>query len=135
MGKLMGTNLMQSEGYGNIDALIPLPLFRAREKRRGYNQACVLCEGMSSVMNIPVLKDVVTRISSSESQTHKNRIDRWKNMEGRFELTGRNSIVNKHVVLVDDVITTGATLEACGLELLQSENVQLSIVTMAFAMK
>lgn len=134
-GKMMGTALRQSERYDAIDALIPLPLFASREKKRGYNQAEILCQGISHTTGIPVYKNTITRISSTETQTHKNRIERWLNMEGRFELVKPGDIENKHVLLVDDVLTTGATLEACGQELLQGENTQISILTMAYAVK
>jgi ComF family protein len=134
-GRMMGTALRQSERYDTIDALIPLPLFASREKKRGYNQAAILCEGISETTGIPVYKNIITRITSTETQTHKNRIERWLNMEGRFELKNAEAIKNKHVLLVDDVLTTGATLEACGHELLKGENTLVSISTLAYAVK
>ncbi len=134
-GRMMGVTLRQSDLYDNIDALVPLPLFASREKKRGYNQAALLCEGIAAATGIPVLKNVVCRISSTETQTHKNRIERWQNMEGRFEITNAEAIKNKHLLLVDDVITTGATLEACGHALLRGENTSVSIFTLAYAVK
>jgi ComF family protein len=134
-GRMMGLALRESELYNCIDALIPLPLFASREKKRGYNQAAILCEGISSTTGIPVLKNIITRTSSTETQTNKNRIERWLNMEGRFELTNPEAVMNKHVLLVDDVLTTGATLEACGMELLKGENTAVSISTLAFTVK
>lgn len=134
-GKMMGIALRQSEKQDMIDALIPLPLFAAREKKRGYNQATILCEGISAITGIPVLMNVVTRVSSTATQTHKNRIERWQNMEGRFQLQQPNVIANKHLLLVDDVLTTGATLEACGHELLRGEHTEVSILTMAYTVK
>ncbi len=131
-GRMMGEQLLQS-GRFTVDALIPLPLFPAKEKRRGYNQATVLCEGMAESMHIPVLDKVITRPQHTETQTKKGRIERWKNMEGKFVLTDPDSIRNKHILLVDDVITTGATLEACGNELLKAENVRLSVATLCIA--
>jgi ComF family protein len=133
LGKLMGWAMAESNRFSNIDALIPLPLHKSKEHKRGYNQATVLCEGISSVLNRPVWKDVVIRPEQTETQTKKGRIQRWQNMEGKFELLNDAAIENKHVLLVDDVVTTGATLEACGRELLKAKNVQLSIATLCFS--
>ncbi|MEJ7736037.1 MAG: phosphoribosyltransferase family protein [Chitinophagaceae bacterium] len=135
MGRMMGETLKQSNRFNEIDALIPLPLFMARQRRRGYNQATVLCEGISAAMNIPVMEEVVIRSIRTETQTHKNRLERWQNMEGRFHLVTPEAIKNKHVLLVDDVITTGATLEACGQALLSAQGLRLSIVSLAYTLK
>ena len=118
--------------FRDIDALVPLPLFAARQKKRGYNQSAVLCDGMAGIMMLPVINNAVIRLSATETQTRKNRIERWQNMEGKFELVNAAGINGKHILLVDDVITTGATLEACGHELLKAEGVQLSIATLAY---
>jgi len=133
LGRLMGYALNEANRFRYIDALIPLPLFPSKEKKRGYNQATVLCEGIAQVLDKPILKDVVIRTTHTDSQTKKNRVQRWENMEGRFELVRAEAIKGKHVLLIDDVITTGATLEACGLELLEAENIQLSIATLCFS--
>ena len=132
LGRIMGEQIRRS-GRFEADALIPLPLFPAKEKRRGYNQATVLCEGMAETMNIPVLDTVIIRPQHTETQTKKGRIERWKNMEGKFILSDPEAIRNKHLLLVDDVVTTGATLEACGNELLQAEAVRLSVATLCVA--
>ena len=132
LGRMMGESLKRSNRF-NVDALIPLPLFPAKEKKRGYNQATILCNGMAEYMNIPVLNDVIIRPQFTETQTRKGRIERWLNMEGKFILKNPEAISNKHILLVDDVVTTGATLEACGTELLKAENVRLSIATMCYA--
>jgi ComF family protein len=132
LGRMMGHALRVSNRFNDIDALIPLPLFAAREKKRGYNQATVLCDGMAEIMKLPVLKDAAVRLSATETQTHKTRVERWQNMEGRFQLTNEVVISNKHILLVDDIVTTGATLEACGQELLKAENIRLSIATLAY---
>lgn len=133
LGRLMGHALNASNRFRYADALVPLPLFPAKERKRGYNQAALLCEGIAEVMNKPVLKDVVIRTTHTESQTKKNRIERWLNMEGRFELKKPETVEGKQVVLVDDVITTGATLEACGAVLLQAPNLQLSVATLCIS--
>jgi ComF family protein len=134
-GKQIGNALLQSNRFTDIEALIPLPLFASRERKRGYNQATVLCEGIASVLQVPVLKNVIKRTMATETQTKKNRIERWQNIKDKFELTDSAAIQHKHVLLVDDVVTTGATLEACGRELLSAGTVQLSIFTMAYTLK
>ena len=129
LGKIMGEQINRSGRFA-ADALIPLPLFPGKEKRRGYNQATILCNGMAEMLNIPVLENAIIRPQHTETQTKKGRIERWKNMEGKFILTDPDTINNKHVILVDDVVTTGATLEACGNELLKAINVRLSVATL-----
>jgi ComF family protein len=131
LGKMMGQQLKRSRRF-TTDALVPLPLFPAREKRRGYNQATILCQGISEVMQIPILDKVIIRPQFTETQTKKGRIERWKNMDGKFILVDPRAIANKHLLLVDDVITTGATIEACAMEFLKIENVRISIATLCY---
>jgi ComF family protein len=131
-GKLMGTHLKSAERFSEIDAVIPLPLFYQKERKRGYNQAAVICDGIAETIGKPVLRNVIGRKTKTETQTRKSRLERWENIDGKFELTRGDIIANRHVLLVDDVITTGATLEACGAELLKGDNVKLSIVSLAY---
>lgn len=133
LGQLMGHALASSGRFSAMDALIPLPLHKSKEHKRGFNQATVLCQGISTVLNKPVLQDVVTRPEFTETQTKKGRIQRWQNMEGKFELKNAKAIEGKHILLIDDVVTTGATLEACGREILKAENAQLSVATLCFS--
>ena len=132
LGRIMGDQIQKS-GRFKVDALIPLPLFPVKEKRRGYNQATLLCKGMAESMNVPVIETAIIRPQHTETQTKKGRIERWKNMEGKFVLQDPGAIANKHLLLVDDIVTTGATLEACGNELLKAENVRLSLATLCVA--
>ncbi len=134
LGRIMGKQLQLSVRF-HAEALVPLPLFPAKEKRRGYNQAKVLCDGISQVTGIPVLNKVITRPQHTETQTRKGRIERWKNVEGKFILLQPGAIQHKYILLVDDVITTGATLEACGAELLNAEGVRLSVAALCMAMR
>lgn len=132
LGRMMGNCLHRSARF-YPDALVALPLHPGKEKKRGFNQAAVLCEGISATTRLPVLKNVVQRGSFTETQTRKGRIDRWLNMEGKFVLQDPEAVRNRHLLLVDDVVTTGATLEACGSELLKAEGVELSIATLCYA--
>lgn len=135
MGRKMGEALLQTNRFCDVDVIVPLPLYPARERKRGYNQAFVLCQGISELLHLPVCNNIIRRRHFSETQTHKNRIERWQNMQGKFQLQQPAAIAGKHILLVDDVITTGATLEACGHELLTAPNTRLSIMTMAYTVK
>lgn len=132
LGKEMGAAFSQTGRFARLDGLIPLPLFPAREKKRGYNQATMIAEGFSEATGVPVWGNVINRTHSTETQTNKSRMERWKNMEGRFELINPGLIINKKILLIDDVLTTGATLESCGHELLKAEGCELNIGTLAF---
>lgn len=132
LGRLMGEQIKKSNRFA-ADALIPLPLYADKERKRGYNQATILCEGMAAALQIPVLDKAIIRPLHTETQTKKGRVERWRNIEGKFLLQMPESIQNKHVLLVDDVITTGATLESCGAELLKADGVTLSIITLCTA--
>ncbi len=132
LGRMMGQSLILSKRFDDVDALIPLPLNRKKEYMRGYNQALLICEGISRVWHKPVLKDAVGRTRFTETQTHQNRVSRWQNMEGVFEVTRPDLLQNKHVLLVDDVITTGATLEACGSLIAKTDGARLSIAAAAY---
>lgn len=131
-GNLIGKSLLNSNRF-NIDVIIPLPLFEKKEKMRGYNQSEIICNGIGDIINKPVIKNNVIRKVFTETQTKKHRTERWKNVENTFQVTNTVALVNKHVLLVDDVVTTGATLEACGAEILKIKNTLLSVATLAMA--
>jgi len=133
LGKLMGSQLADTHRFREVDALVPLPLYPEKEHKRGYNQAKLLCEGMAETMGKPILSKAVIRTHHTESQTKKSRVERWQNMEGRFLVADEAAIKGKHLLLVDDVVTTGATLEACGRELLAAAGTTLSIATLCCA--
>ena len=132
LGKQLGYQLQESERFNDVDVLVPLPLNPKKEKRRGYNQAMIICEGIASVWQKPVLKNTLIRTQFTETQTQQDRIHRWQNMQHVFAMADKNSLQGKHVLLVDDVITTGATLEACGTTIVNIPNTQLSIATLAW---
>lgn len=135
LGELMGRQLLDSGRFTSIDMIMPVPLYPEKERRRGYNQAAVICEGMSSVMKIPVLNNILVRQRSTETQTRKHRPERWQNVTGSFALREEDFCKHKSVLLVDDVITTGATLEACAGVFNTLQDVQVSIVALAQAAK
>ncbi|TDH24067.1 ComF family protein [Segetibacter sp. 3557_3] len=132
LGKLAGQYLVGSRYFKKADLLLPLPLNKKKEKKRGYNQAAVICAGMASVCGIPVLETAAYRNVFTETQTHKGRTGRWLNMEGVFTVRDPEPLRNKHILLVDDVVTTGATLESCGAAILSIPGTELSIATLAY---
>lgn len=130
-GRRMGQAMLQSNRYLDLDALIPLPLHERKKRTRGYNQAELIASGISEILNIPVLNSVISRPSQNETQTHKNRSERWQNTSGKFKVTKGINLERKHILLIDDVVTTGATIESCATELLQL-NASISIATVAY---
>lgn len=133
LGKMMGKSILNSNRFSNIDALVPLPLFTKKEFKRGFNQSAILSEGISEVTNIPVITKNVVRNIPTETQTKKGRIERWENVEKSFSVSDPKKLQHKHILLVDDVITTGATIEACGAQILTTGGVKLSVASLAFA--
>jgi ComF family protein len=132
LGQLVGKFLAENNRFEEADMLIPLPLNAKRHKKRGYNQASALCNGIASVWKIPVMENAVIRKVNTETQTHRGRITRWENMEGVFAVAEPSIIQDKHILLVDDIITTGASLEACGSEILKVPGTALSIATLGY---
>jgi ComF family protein len=130
-GTRMGMAIKSCNRFAHCEVIIPLPLYATREKKRGYNQASLIAEGISRQLNIPVISDVIFRIRKTETQTNKSRIQRWKNMEDSFEIRNPEKIQGKHILLIDDVITTGASLEACAQVLQKISGIHLSIYCLA----
>ena len=135
LGEMMGKTLLKSKRFDAVDALIPLPLYPEKERKRGYNQATVICHGIAASMNVPVIKNNILRQRYTDTQTKKHRTERWENVAGSFTVSNAIQLAGKHVLLVDDVVTTGATLEACGSIIAAIDNVSLSIATLAYAPK
>jgi ComF family protein len=131
MGRLMGSALKRSGRFRNIDVILPLPLFADRERKRGYNQSALLAEGISEVTGIPSDHTSVIRHRYTETQTSRGRVERWQNVEGVFRVNPAFSSFNGNVLLVDDVVTTGATLEACGAAICRAGPIRLSMATLA----
>jgi ComF family protein len=132
LGKKIGEQLKSSERFNDIDVIIPLPLNPKKEFKRGYNQAKIICDGMVSVWNKPIINNAVVRTHFTETQTHQDRIHRWQNMQSVFNISRPKALINKHILLIDDVITTGATLEACAAAILKVPGTKLSIATVAY---
>ena len=113
LGKWYGAELKNVSTFSELDWIIPVPLHPKKLKRRGYNQSASFAEGLSQTMNVPVLPNGLMRLKDTETQTNKSRFSRWENVKDVFAPENKEQLLNKHVLLVDDIITTGATMEAC----------------------
>jgi len=131
-GKWLGTELKQVESYSEIDMVIPVPLHKQKLKKRGYNQVSRFGSEIALALEIPFMENVLLKVSKTGSQVFKKRMTRY-GVDEVFSLNDPQPIANKHILLVDDIVTTGATLENCAQQLLKSENVTLSIATIAIA--
>lgn len=116
-----------------FDLILPVPLHRSKLRQRGYNQSDCFAQGLSASTNIPWRDDVLKRKKATKTQTKKGRMGRWQNVEKIFEVQKPEVISEKHVLLVDDVITTGSTLEACAQAILEAGAQEISIATIAVA--
>ena len=132
LATMAADRLMQEGFFDGIDAIVPLPLSKKKRRQRGYNQCDYIAEGLSQTTGIPVLKDCVVRNKSNETQTHKTRDERWRNVEGIFSLANPGLIKGKHILLIDDILTTGATLTNCAIAIKQGCNCRISVFTLAY---
>ena len=132
LGSLLGTALKNTSRFP-VDVLVPVPLHPSKEKSRGFNQATLICQGIAAVTALPVCTTLLRRNAQRSTQTKKDRAARWENMQGIFEATPFNEVPYKNILLIDDVITTGATLEACGQALLEAEERKLWIASVCYS--
>ena len=135
LGKLYAYQLKHSDVFLLPDVIIPVPLHPRRKRKRGYNQSEMIARGMSIALDRPVRTDLLLRTAKSQTQTNKSRTERYENVSGKFKVHKEEEIINKHILLIDDVITTGATIEACAEELLKTEGIKVSIAALAYAAK
>lgn len=133
LGSIAGEQLLINPVFTSVDCIIPVPLHARRSKQRGYNQSTCFAEGLSVKLNAPVSDHNLIRLRHTATQTKKSRFARFENMKEVFELKYPEELNGKHILLVDDTVTTGSTLEACGIELLKVPGVKLSIAAIAYA--
>jgi len=130
LGAWLGKEMLRSMEFRDIDMIIPVPLHKKKLKKRGYNQLTTFGKQLSKLLNTKYEAGLLLRKSFTTTQTRKKRLDRFQNTESRFVVEHPDQLENKHILLIDDVVTTGATLEACCHELLKSGNVKISIATL-----
>jgi ComF family protein len=133
LGKYYGAQLTQQKHWKDVDLIIPIPLHKKKERKRGYNQSEWIAKGLSEGMQIPYFTNLLIRSDFTETQTKKSRFQRWQNVKEVFQLTDPNALKEKHVLLIDDVLTTGATLEAAIQKLAVIPTIKISIATLATA--
>ena len=133
MGRLMAKELQASGFFDGIDGIVPIPLAKKRQRQRGYNQSLEIARGISEITGLPIYNKVVRRKAFEGSQTNKGRWERNENVEGVFELKDASAIQGKHLLMVDDVVTTGATVIACVQELCKADNVKVSVIALGFS--
>lgn len=135
LGKILSEDLKTDAQMNSADVIVPVPLHAAKLKQRGYNQSEWFAKGLQEGLGKPLNSTNLLRIKESSTQTRKRKYERWENVQGIFETQAPAFFENKHVLLVDDVITTGATLEAAWVALKNIEGVTVSVAAIAFAEK
>jgi ComF family protein len=134
LGKLFGEDLIKSELFNSVDLVIPVPLHPKKRHKRGFNQSKCIADGISKAMKTTVVTNKLIRTIHTSTQTKKSRESRWDNVKNAFEVYGASTLENQHILLVDDVLTTGATLESCARKLLEIPGVRVSVATLAYAL-
>ncbi|AFK03075.1 phosphoribosyltransferase [Emticicia oligotrophica DSM 17448] len=133
LGKLYGVDLKATEFNKKVDLIIGVPLHPSKFEQRGYNQADCIAEGLSEALDLPFRTDLVKRLTNTSTQTKKSRIERFYNVDRIFEVLAKEEIKGKRIAIVDDVLTTGATIESLGMILLEAEAKSISVITIAAA--
>lgn len=134
LGKYYGRELKKSPLFSTAELVVPVPLHRKKLKKRGYNQSELFARGIADSMKAASPANALVRTKASETQTRKSRFTRWKNVEEVFRVTEPEILKGKHILLVDDVVTTGSTLEACAAKILEIPGTQVSVATIATTM-
>lgn len=132
LGREMGFEIKDSV-FNEIDLIIPVPLHPKKKKMRGYNQSDMIAKGLSEGMDKPWRADILKRDTHTTTQTRKGRYERWENVNSIFSINPQTSVHDMHILVIDDVVTTGATLESCVAELLVNGASHVSLATLAFA--
>lgn len=134
MGRIYGLSLKDTSFLSGIDIIIPVPLHPSKKKIRGFNQSEIIAAGISEITGIPSDPLIIERKNLSGTQTKRSRYERWVNVEGIFTVTRPEKAAGKHLLLIDDVITTGSTMESCANELLKIDGVRVSVAALAVAL-
>ena len=135
LGRRFAKEIVNCAWLKNVDYLIPVPISAKKIKQRGFNQSECIVEGLHQILNIPTDNTSIIRSKHTRSQTTMHINERIQNVKNAFAMQTKNLLENKHVILVDDVLTTGATLESCAQEILALTNTKVSILTLAYAIE
>ena len=134
LGEMYGEELFGSEFLQPIDLIVPVPLHPKKRKQRGYNQAEIIAKGLSKATSIPISADNLIRTIHNPTQTKFDKTRRWENVKDIFDIKNPEAFENKHILLVDDVITTGSTLEGCGAALQKCSDLKISVIAIGQAL-
>jgi ComF family protein len=134
LGIMMGREMGKTSRLPKIDMIVPVPLHKRKLSSRGYNQSSFIASGLAESLGIEVLEQVLVRSQKTPTQTKKNRFERWVNVSEGFKIHDVSVFRNKHILIVDDVVTTGATMESCCHQILKVEGARVSIAALAFPM-
>ena len=131
LGELYGNDIIEKQS--DLDLILPVPLHKTRERRRGFNQSTWFAIGLSKTLNVELCQTALKRVKAKESQTKKNRMERWENVKDVYKITNSSLVEGKRILLVDDVITTGATCEVCAKLLLDNGAAKVEVAAIACA--
>jgi ComF family protein len=134
LGKIYGLSLKSSGFLDGVDFIVPVPLHKSKKRTRGFNQSEAISAGISEAAKLPVIADAIERRVATSTQTKRSRTERWNNVEGVFVMKNHGLFAGKHILLVDDVITTGATMESCVNEILKAAGSKVSLAALAYAL-
>lgn len=132
LGRELGREISKIEAFSDLSMIIPVPLHPRKKKKRGFNQSEIIARGIAEIIKVPVRTELLYRQEFTSTQTRKSKYDRWQNVEHIFQLKNPEALKDKHILVVDDVITTGATMEACIQSLLAAEGVRVGVAAAGF---
>ena len=133
LGNMLGLALTGDKDFDAVDVILPIPLHAKKLKKRGYNQSECISKGIAQVMSKQIDTTSLIRVVNASTQTKKSRYSRWENVSENFQITAHNKLANKHILLVDDIITTGATIEAAAQQLLTVKGIKISVACLGYA--
>jgi ComF family protein len=132
LGKWYGNELKQSSHFEKVEAIIPVPLHPRKLRKRGYNQSAYIAKGLAMSLDTECLENALARVKNTETQTRKSRYSRWENVQNIFEVKDKNMIMGKNILLVDDIISTGATIEACYRAIEAAQPASISVASLGY---
>ena len=133
LGYLLGQTLMENKDFETVDIILPIPLHAKKRKKRGYNQSECIAEGIAKATQKQIDTTSLVRVVETVTQTKKSRYARWENASDIFQLTSANTLTDSHILLVDDIVTTGATIESATQQLLSLNGIKISIACLGYA--